>query len=193
MHMLPYDLRADRLASGLTLEEVARAAGTARSNVSAYERGAKRPNDATFARLTRAIEAGADSPIFRRGLVTVPSAAAAIRSGLRRGWSTADLLRIVRELRSNAARLRDEADRAACWSQPSTTGDRRWDALLAAVTEMDALRAGREVPDWARGHALPHLWFVGSSPSLHAHSLAHSPPSLAARGIVLDAASLESV
>jgi len=189
----PYELRSARRKSGLSLATVARAAGTSATNVSAYERGTKRANDATLARLCAAVRAGSDSPIHRNRLVTVPAAAAAIRSGLRRGWATADLLRIVRELRSNAEHLRNDTDRDAFYAQPSTTGDRRWDALLAGVTEMDALRDGRDVPGWARGHDLPHLWFVGSSPSLHPHALVHTPSPLAVRGIVLDGAALESV
>lgn len=189
----PYDLRAKRRESGLSLAAVARAAGTSATNVSAYERGDKRPNDGTLARMRGAVSVGADSPIHRNRLVTVPAAAAAIRAGLRHGWSTADLLRVVREMRANAAHLRTGDDHAAFYAQPSTTGDRRWDALLAGVTEMDALRAGTAVPTWSRGYDLPHLWFVGSSPSLHPHALAHTPSSLAARGIVLDGATLESV
>ncbi len=186
-------LRSARRASGLTLARLARAVGTSATNVSAYERGAKRPSAATLARLVAAIDAGGDSPIFGRDLVTVPAAAAAIRLGLRNDWKTADLLRIIREMRANAKHLVDDADRDAFYAKPSTTGDRRWDSMLAAVTEMDALRAGRHVPTWARGHDLPQMWFVGSAPSLHAHSLVNSPSSLAARGIVLDAAALESV
>lgn len=189
----PYELRSARHESGLSLAAVARAAGTSATNVSAYERGAKRASGATLARLCAAIRAGPDSPIHRNRLVTVPAAAAAIRSGLRRGSSTADLLRIVRELRSNAKHLRNDTDRSAFYAQPSTTGDRRWDALLAGVTEMDALRDGQDAPVWVRAHDLPHLWFVGSSPSMHAHALVHTPSSLAVRGVVLDGAALESV
>ena len=191
--MSGYKLRSARQERGLSLAAVARAAGTSATNVSAYERGAKRANAGTLARLDAAVRAGPESPIYRNHLLTVPAAAAAIRSGLRRGWSTADLLRIVRELRNNAAHLRNDTDHAAFYAPPSTTGDRRWDALLAGVTEMDALRDGRDVPGWARGHDLPHLWFVGSSPSLRAHALVHTPASLAVRGVVLDGASLESV
>ena len=99
----------------------------------------------------------------------------------------------MREVRSNAKHLRNDTDRVAFYARPSTTGDRRWDALLAGVTEMDALCDGHDVPAWARGHDLPHVWFVGSSPSLHAHALARTPTSLAVRGIVLDGAALESV
>ena len=73
----PDELRLERLVSGLSLTAVARAAGTSATNVSAYERGAKRANDATLGRLTAAVRAGSDSPIHRNRLVTVPAAAAA--------------------------------------------------------------------------------------------------------------------
>lgn len=191
--MTPYELRSKRLANGLTLAAVARAAGTSTSNVSAYERGAKRPSDATVGRLTAVIDVGVNSPIHVNRLMTVPAAASAIRAGLRDGWAVGDVLRIVRELRSNAKWVRDDKEWDAYYAQPSTTGDRRWDAMLAGVTEMDALRSGHEVPGWARGHGLPHLWFVGSNPGLHAYALAHSPASLAFRGVMVDGASLESV
>lgn len=187
------ELRRARRRSGLTLAEVARAAGTSATNISAYERGAKPPNQATLTRLATIIRAGARSPIVTRHLVTAPAAAAAIRRGLRAGETTAALLRVIREMRSNAAHLIDDVDIEAFWARPSTTGDERWDALLAAVAEMDALSGGRPVPRWARGHDLPQMWFVGSSPGLHPHSLVTSPSSLAARGIVLDAAALEMV
>lgn len=188
-----YEARAARQAGGLALAAVARAAGTSESNVSAYERGAKRPNASTARRIGAAVRCGADSPIHRYRLVTVPAAAAAIRTGLRHAWSTADLLRVVRELLANAVHLRSEADLEAFYAEPSTTGDRRWDALLAAVTELAALEQDRSVPAWSRGHELPHLWFVGSLRGLDAYALAHTPPSLAVRGIVLDGADLESV
>lgn len=193
IEMSPYELRSTRQASGLTMAAVARAAGTSTPNVSAYERGSKQPSDATLERLTAVIDIGADSPIHVHRLVTVPAAASAIRAGLRDGWPAEDLLRLVREMRSNSKFIRNDAERNAFYAQPSTTGDRRWDAMLAGVTEMDALRSGHDVPPWARGHDLPHLWFVGSTPSLEAYDLVHTPRSLAVRGIVLDGAALESV
>jgi transcriptional regulator with XRE-family HTH domain len=186
-------LRAERRAQGMTLAALARAIGTSPQTVSAYERGERRASRATVDLLVAAVGAGADSPIYRYGLVTIPAAAAAIRAGLRHSWCTGDLLRIVRELRSNAKHLTSTEDRLLFYAEPSTTGDRRWDALLAGVAELDALRDGKPVPSWARGHELPHLWFVGSQPSTYAHALVHTPSSLAVRGIVLDGASLESV
>ena len=187
------DLRSERLAGGLTLAAVARAAGTSTSNVSAYERGVERPSGATLGRIRAAIAAGSDSPIHVNRLMTVPAVAAALRMGLRDGWSPGDLLRVVREMRSNARFAGMDQDLAAFYAQPSTTGDRGWDAMLAGVTEMDALRSGRVAPGWVQGHELDRLWFVGSNPALHAIALASTPNSLAVRGVIVDGSSLESV
>lgn len=188
-----WELRDRRRAAGLTLREVARAAGTAETNVAAYERGAKRPSPRTLRRLLCAVAAGSDSLVHRRSLLTVPAAAAALRKGLRERWPTSDLLRLVREMRSNARYATSDTDSAAFFAEPSTTGDPRWDALLAGSTEDFAMRAGFPVPAWANGHALPTFWFVGSSPNLQAYAFARSPMSMQVRGIMIDPADLESV
>lgn len=137
------------------------------------------------------IEVGADSAIHRRNLLTVPATAAALRKGLRERWPTADLLRLVREMRSNAVFALTEADRAAFFAEPSTTGDPRWDAMVAGSTEDLALRTGFPAPDWTPGHALPEFWFVGRAPSLEAYAFARSPFSLQIRGVLVDPGDLE--
>ena len=175
------------------MRQVACAAGTSESNLSAYERGAKRPNRKTLSRVSAAIDATADSPIYRRNLLTVPAAAAAIRAGRRAGASTAELLRIVREMRSNAGQLTSSSDLGIFFAEPSTTGDQRWDALLAGAVEDLALAAGAAPPDWTRGHALPAFWFVGDMPRMRAYAFAHAPLSMQVRGVMMDPTDLETV
>ena len=183
------------MANGLTLAAVARCAGTSSSNLSAYENDRKRPNAATLNRLRAAIAAGAASPIHRSSLLTVPACAASIRSDVRSGKaSTADTLRYVRETINNAAFVADSAlDRAAFFAEPSTTGDRRWDALLAGVVDYLASKHRFTPPEWTSGHHVTPFWFVGSTPALHAYAYAHSPAPLAYRGVFIDPADLESV
>lgn len=188
-----WELRERRRRAGLTLSAVARATGTSETNLSAYERGSKRPNERTVRRVAAALDAGKDSPIYTAKLMTAPAAAAAIRHGLRRDWSTADLLRVVREMRSNARHVQTAADRAAFLAEPSTTGDQRWDAMLAANAEDLAMTAGVEAPKWTRGHVLPQFWFVGSMPELQAYAFGYSPFSMHIRGIIVDPSDLESV
>jgi transcriptional regulator with XRE-family HTH domain len=179
----------------LTLASVARCAGTSASNLSAYEHGHKRPNAATLARINAAIEAGAASPIHRAALLTVPACAAAIRTDVRSGRaSTADTLRYVREMINNAVFVVDnELDRAAFFAEPSTTGDRRWDALLAGVVDRLAQQHGFDRPEWTTRRYVVPFWFVGTTPALHAYAFAHSPVALANRGVFIDPADLESV
>jgi hypothetical protein len=99
----------------------------------------------------------------------------------------------VRESRSNATWLDDAKDVSAFFGAPTTTGDRRWDALIAGSTEDLALRRNEVAPSWTRGHALPTFWFVTDNRAFDAYALAYSPPSLKVRGVMLDPADLESV
>lgn len=188
-----WELRERRRRAGLTLRAVARATGTAETNLSAYERGAKTPSPRTVRRLLAAIDAGNASPVFTQTLMTAPAAASALRSGLRHGWQTADLLRVIREMRSNAHHVHTEADRDAFLTEPSTTGDPRWDAMLAGNTEDLAMAMGMQAPGWTRGHALPEFWFVGSMPALAAYAFGYSPFSMQIRGVMVDPSDLESV
>ena len=153
----------------------------------------KAPSARTLARLIAVIDAGSASVVHARRLLTVPATAAALRRGIKEGWPTADLLRLVREMRSNAAHVVRDEDRAAFYAEPTTTGDQRWDALLAGAVEDLALHVGATPPEWTAGHALSTFWFVGSSPSLHAYAFAHTPISMQVRGVMLDPADLESV
>jgi transcriptional regulator with XRE-family HTH domain len=188
-----WELRARRRAAGLTLQQVARAAGTAETNISAYERGAKTASRRTLQRLVAVIEVGAESVVHQARLLTAPATAAAIRLGLRQGWATADLVRLVRQMRSDAAHLTRAGDRAAFYAEPSTTGDPRWDAMLAGAVDDLALRDKAPAPAWTRGKALDRFWFVTDEPALRAYVFAHSPIALQVRGVMIDPADLEAV
>ena len=154
-------LRDRRTAAGLSLRQVARAAGTSATNISSYERGTKTPNARTLRRLLAAIEAGSSSPIYRMNLLTAPALSSSLRKAVRDGWTTTDRLRLVREMRSNFRHVENQADRDAFLAEPSTTGDARWDALAAGNVENIAIRAGLAVPEWSRGHARSLLTELG--------------------------------
>src|SRR5665213_142978 len=80
------------------------------------------PGPLTLQRILDAIDAGSESAIYVHGLVTTPQASAAIRSGIRRGWSPRELLRILREQRSNSKWISRPIDQRAFLARPSTTG-----------------------------------------------------------------------
>lgn len=161
--------------------------------MSAYERDAKRPNKTTLTRLQAAIAAGSASVIHTSRLLTVPGVAAAIRSGLREGRSSAEMLRLVRQMRADSSQLESAADHAAFFAAPTTTGDRRWDLLVAGVVESMFLEDGGTPPTWVGKGTLDTFWFLTPSPGLDAYVFARSPISLQVRGIMVDPADLAAV
>ena len=126
--------------------------------------------------------------------MTVPGAAAGIRAGIRDGWTTEDLLRIVCECINNSAWLETPVDRAIFFARPSTTGDPRWDALLAGVVEHLSREAGREPPAWVLGvRALAAEWYVVSISGMFDWTVENTPEPLARRKVLVDSYSLEAV
>lgn len=76
--------------------------------------------------------------------------------------------------------------------EPETTTDRRFDTLLAGVVEFSCARHGVIAPAWVEDplRFLEPWWFVSGMKTLHANAIAHSPISLARRGVFLTEAAL---
>jgi len=76
-----------------------------------------------------------------------------------------------------------------------STGDARWDALLAATAEHVCYHHGTPVPAWTADPAmfLDRWWFVTPYRSLHASALVSTPASFSNRGVFIHAESLASV
>jgi len=104
-------------------------------------------------------------------------------------------LHVVRELLDQAARLPAGELRGTMEERPEPTGDRRADALLAAVAEHLAARVDARAPAWTLepDRFLDRFWFVSDVPGLRAISLAQSPVALKRRGILWPARSLARV
>lgn len=70
---------------------------------------------------------------------------------------------------------------------PRSTGDRRWDAFLAALAEHLAYHDGQPAPRWSgsRDRRLGTSWFVCDLPSVRAAALAESPAAFRGRGIFI--------
>jgi ABC-type amino acid transport substrate-binding protein len=76
---------------------------------------------------------------------------------------------------------------------PVTTGDDRYDALLAGIVEFACASHGTVAPDWvdAEHYFLKKWWFVSGMSKLHADALVHSPISLARREVFVTQGALE--
>jgi hypothetical protein len=79
--------------------------------------------------------------------------------------------------------------------EPSPTGDRRWDAMLAGVVEQLCFDDGLAIPGWVMqpGRFLERWWFVTPYRSFLASAFAETPVALANRGVFIHGRSLESV
>jgi hypothetical protein len=73
-------------------------------------------------------------------------------------------------------------------ARPDWTGDRRYDAYLAALAEHLAVHYGLSVPAWVEEpeRFLEQWWFPTQFKSLHAMAIVQSPASFKRRGIFVD-------
>ena len=127
-------------------------------------------------------------------LLTISETAAQIRRCLA-GSDQHEALRWVAEFVAEFRRA-SSADRPGLVAdEPSSTGDRRWDAMLAGVVEQLCFEHELAVPGWAMqpGRFLDQWWFVTPYRSLHPSAFTETPAALANRGIFIHRQSLESV
>lgn len=87
-------------------------------------------------------------------------------------------------------------DRARILSErPPPTGDGRYDALLAALTEHLAYHDDSDIPEWVydADRFLEQWWFPIDLPSVRADALVHSPAAFRIRGIFIGTGALDRV
>jgi hypothetical protein len=76
--------------------------------------------------------------------------------------------------------------------QPESTGDERWDTLLAALAEHLAAHEDSAAPSWAEERSLQRWWFPFDLPSQHVEALVHAPMAFRRRGVFVSARNLEA-
>ncbi len=76
--------------------------------------------------------------------------------------------------------------------EPPSTGDERWDALLAAMAEHLAAQLDLAPPEWSRSRVLPTAWFPSSLPSKRMEALVWAPAAFRKHGVYLSARDLEA-
>lgn len=115
-----------------------------------------------------------------------------IAADLRIEATKGDTLRLVRQFVMDAERG-DVAE--LIHHAPSSTGDPRWDALIAGVVEDVAFRAGTPIPAWVRApeRTLTSWWFVTDFSGLHPIAFIETPAAIAGHGVFIRRASLVNV
>lgn len=190
-------IRSARRAAGLTQAELARRAGVGRQWLVALEKGHERAELGKVLAVLQALgldlTTGPDRPApTGRTWLTARDVAEAIREELDRGDRDFALRLLGRALRELTG-LTDPADRAAFLEEPPSTGDHRWDTLVAAAIARTCREAGIPAPAWTRTEPLAAWWFPVHDPVLTARTMQRTPVDLAARGIWLDERALAVV
>lgn len=193
-------LRAARLERGLSQAELALQIGTTQSAVARLESGKSDPRLSTLERYAEVVGVELAFGPNRHQAPSLEFTAAEIRRSLVER-DPDDAFRQVVQFVDDVRRVNASGVRHAVRVEPESTGDKRWDALLAGIAEYVSRRAGLPVPGWASapGRFLRRFWFViediigRPSPGLAALSFASSPRELASRGVFIDRSSLESI
>lgn len=179
-------LRRARGAAGLTQTRLAELAGTTQSAIAAYEAGTREPTVPVLARMVAA--AGA-----RLAMDVTPDPSLYRLADVARDIAATDVADEARRLRLVFEFLRGAEDDGhplvlLVAAEPPSTGDARFDALLAAIAEDLSVHAGEAPPSWVH-HAdrfLDRAWWVSDLPSARAAALVHAPASFRRRGVMLE-------
>ncbi len=191
-------LIAARKQSGLTQAQMARIAKTAQSAIAAYEAGRREPTVPVLQRMLEAtgnnlvIAFEADTSVYRMTELARDIRETPAKNIQRR-------LRLVFEFLREANEIieRDDAYSLSLRLvvEPVTTGDKRFDALLAAVGEDLCVRCGEAPPSWvfASRRFLNEVWWVSDLKSARTKALVNAPASYRRRGVMIDRRDLVDV
>lgn len=185
-------LRSTRTSQGLSQRALARAARVRQPGLAAVESGSE---DATVSRLEHLLnELGSQLTVLPTRRRPVWAAGEDVRRALdagdqRTGWR--EVIQLNDDLRG--------ADRATAVAlaiaPPGRTGDSRFDALIAAVTDSALVDSRLPRPEWLDDHAwtLDEPWDVEEIPALRDAARQATAAAVRRHGIFLDRAVLRSV
>lgn len=189
------DLRTARRRRGMTQREVAEAMGTTQSAIARLEGHHTSPRLSTLTAYATLV--GVDLAAGPPDLLD--RCVADIRDALAEEDADGALRALVQFVDdATSAEQVDEVLRR----EPPSSGDRRWDAAVAAAAAWVARRRGCATPGWtaAPSRFLDGPWFPAAdvlgrrlSAGLAAHLLVAAPPEFFGRGVVIDAETLRSV
>ncbi len=177
---------SSRRSVGWTTRQLAEAVGGSQPSLVDVERGRK---DASIGRSQRLLAAmGWQLTALPTRLTTVIAAAEAVRSYLGQD-DRASALRMVRQLAADLGRADPALRVALTVAPPASTGDERFDALIAGVAEVSLQPDGLPLPRWLSdgSRTLLNTWDVEEVPALQETARSSTPPALARRGVFIAA------
>lgn len=184
--------RSARVASGLSQSELAQRSGIAGSSLSLIEHGKREPTVATLESLLRAT---------RHTVVTIPtvrSDAAHIASDISIALADAGEASAFRRFLQLADNLTAESGATRVGltlTEPSPTGSEQWDTAIAALCEYRLNANSLPIPDWVgtRTGNPNARWAPRTSDYDIPADPAQVPLEFLSRGILIEAATLESI
>lgn len=187
-------IRAARRARGWSQAGLACAAGVGRQWLNAVEQGHARAEAAKVLAVLAALDleattTAAPAATGPRPWLSSVDTARAVRHYVAESQVGLALRVIGRFLGELEHRAPDELTVAL--ASPPSTGDRRWDTLLAAATARWCRGRAVPVPAWTAVPPLRSWWFPVFDPVLTARTMARTPVDFSTRGIWLDAKALE--
>ncbi len=161
-------IRDTRKRLGMSIYDLAEKLGITAGAVSQMERS-EFEETIQISTLKRALKAmGADlttdaqdAPMTARHLLTARSAAATIARELA-DHDEGTALRITIQALDHFRHARTREEILDFLRQPETTGDDRWDTLLATAVAWDAKRRKIRPPSWTQKPALQEEWLPGA-------------------------------
>jgi transcriptional regulator with XRE-family HTH domain len=186
-------LRTARLQAGMSQSAVAQLAKTSQSAIATYEAGNREPSLPVLQRLLAAtghqlsLSVLPDSSVYRIADLALDIAQSPAHDDKKK-------LRYVFEFMRGAQE--DTAPvNVLVSAEPKSTGDMRFDALLAGIAEDLCVLGGEVPPQWVNSDArtLKSAWWVSSLAAGRAQALLHCPAALRRRGVMIDRHDLEGV
>jgi transcriptional regulator with XRE-family HTH domain len=185
-------LRTARHGAGLTQRDLATRSHKAQSAIARLESGRVVPRSGLLSELVTACRwTLAVLPTLRS---PVAEHSAEIADRLASGQER-HAYRAVIQLADDLAAEHGAERVALAVTPPGTTGDARYDALIAGVTEYRLVEEALPLPRWLTESdvVLGTQWFVDPYSQGDADTVAATPEPLRRRNVVIDASELESV
>jgi transcriptional regulator with XRE-family HTH domain len=178
------------LKARLTQRALASASRITQPEIAAIERGRYDPGVTKLSRLIQATGG-------RLGVIpgrSVADNADVIRDALTRDDHRFAYRALVQSL-DDINRWHGANRVAVCTEPPTPTGDRRYDAYLAALTEHLLGLEHLPIPEWVNepDRFLSDPWLVAGQPSLYSAAVAASPESFRRHGVLINEGDLASV
>jgi len=196
-------LREVRRTNGLSQRALADQAGVPQSTIAEIESGVRAPSLTLLTGIVESAGLGVEvrlAPLERSSAIATAIAIAERLSGAKYQERPESVrqdgaLRAALDLKDALRKSTQETFARLVHGPPRLTGDRRWDAFLAAVVEDEAARKDVAPPRWTNDpeRFQRPFWYLSDNPELHTWELTTAPGAFVRHGVLVAEDEMESV